>query len=250
MIATLGAERARGRLRRGRPVPIDDPQATPLPLTRVTVVAPEAFADPGEAVRWLERTSADTERAAELVDAALRTLNRLLHAHLAATQDPYVPEISMRAAAMLRLGIGTGDQLADGRWIEARELPPSQSRTGRTQVGDIRPQERIAAVLAGRERVDACETLLLRARADFEQGRQRAGVLQLAAALEALLAELGGEDDPDQRRDLTALRAQQGGVRSAAESVLADEPSQDALEELSGTLRLGERILRRRRLLR
>ena len=47
-------------------------------------------------------------------------------------------------------------------------------------------------MLGGRERVDVCETLLLRARADLDAGREREAALQLRVGLEALLAELKG----------------------------------------------------------
>jgi hypothetical protein len=277
VIATLGAERARGRLRRGRPVAVHDPEASPIPLTRVTVVHPDPFDERSEALAWLQRTSADQDAAGSLTQRALQTLNKLLLAHRAATQDPYVPELSASAVSVTRLAVGSGDQLADGRWVEASELPAAVAVERRTRVGDIRPQERIAAVLGGKEHVDACETLLLRAHADFDQGREREGAIQLAAAIDTLLVELsvdeppprvddvtdpeladggsqpseapdGGITDPDHERDMNALRTQQGAIRSVAAKALGVELSAEDVDQARAALGVAERLLRRRRL--
>ena len=277
VIATLGAGRARGRLRRGRPVPVDDPGATPVPVTRVTVVHPEAFEGREEALAWLQQASADPEAGTALLERTVLSLNRLLHVHRAAAQDPYIPELATGAATVQKLVVGSGDQLADGRWVEARELPAPRSLGRAAQLGDIRSQERIAAVLGGRERIDPCETLLLRARADFDQGRKREGAIQLGAAVDSLLSELeagrrpgrrnepidregesagsAGEDatdrrndDPDHLRDLGALQGAHDTVRSVAAKARKDLPSAEELDEVQGTLRVAERLLRRQRL--
>ena len=61
-------------------------------------------------------------------------------------------------------------------------------------------------MLGGRERLDACETLLLRARADLDAGRPREAALQLRVGLEALLVELRGAlDDPGHDEDMAAI---------------------------------------------
>ena len=135
--------------------------------------------------------------------AGLRTVNTVLRAHRVATRDPYGHEIGREAVLVARIGYGTGDGLAEGRWEEAVEVPQPGRRQRRAQA--LRPQERLAAVLAGREPIDVCETLLLRARADLDQGRPREAALQLRAGLEALLAELPGRAGPDQAEDLAAL---------------------------------------------
>ncbi len=111
--------------------------------------------------------------------------------HRVATRDPYGHEIGREATLVARVGYGTGDGLAEGRWEEAVEVPYPERRRRRAEA--LRPQERLAAVLAGREPIDVCETLLLRARADLDQGRPREAALQLRAGLDALLAELPGK---------------------------------------------------------
>jgi hypothetical protein len=56
----------------------------------------------------------------------------------------------------------------------------------------LHPQQRLAALLSGRDVALACEVLALRARVDLDQDRGREAALQLSAALDAALAELEG----------------------------------------------------------
>jgi hypothetical protein len=90
-----------------------------------------------------------------------------------------------------RLGHGTGDELAEGRWTEASQLP--QPRRGR--LDDVDPQSRVAAVLAGRDEVHPAETLMQRARLDAHQGRDAEARYGLQAARAAL------REEPGPRRD-------------------------------------------------
>lgn len=114
----------------------------------------------------------------------------------------------------------------------------------------MRPQERVAALLRGRERADACETLLLRARADLDAGRRREATLQLRVGLEALLVELPGAlDDADHTRDVGILEKRLPTVKAAGEGALKGDLEPEAETSVRETLELAERILRRRRLL-
>jgi hypothetical protein len=108
----------------------------------------------------------------------------------------------------------------------------------------------VAAVLAGREPIDVCETLLLRARADLDQGHAREGALQLRAGLDALLAELPEQAGPDQEEDLAALRERRETTARAAEEALGAELSPERTGEVAETLAICERVLRRRQILR
>ena len=112
----------RRRRRRTRPAePQADPE--PLPLTRVTVVTAAATCgDPRRRARWLDRVAGDEAGDGGVRRRALRSLNRALHAHGAAEQDPYSHEMSRQAqASALRVGYGEGEQVADGQWSDARE---------------------------------------------------------------------------------------------------------------------------------
>ena len=102
--------------------------------------------------------------------------------------DPYVAEVRAGQALATRIGYGSGEQVAEGDWEAARELPsPKPSRSML-----LHPQQRLAALLSGRDVALACEELALRARLDLDQGREREAALQLAAGLDAALAELEG----------------------------------------------------------
>ena len=131
----------------------------------------------------------DRERGAEEIRVATRIVNRALNALRAEAGDPLIQEIGATKALAIRLGHGTGDQLAEGRWTEASQLPPP--RPGR--LDDVDPQSRVAAVLAGRDQVHPAETLILRARLDAQQGRLAEARYGLHAARAAL------EEQPTER---------------------------------------------------
>ena len=250
VVEILGGPRPRSRRRRPRRA---DPEAEPgeLPFTRVTIVEAEPLAGEAEAAGWLERTAGDAEARDEAVNDAMWLLNQALHAQRASAADPYAPEVSAAQALVVRLGYGTGTQVVEGRFSEARELPLGKGPRWRPKAEDLRPQERLAAVLGGRERIDACETLLLRARADIEGERVREAALQLRIALEALLVELRGAlSDPDHVEDMGVLEARRGEVDSAAAAAIRGEPTEEQEAALEEILEVAERVVRRRRVLR
>jgi hypothetical protein len=248
VVQTLAAAPAARRARRQRRARRADPSAgaAEVPLTRLTVIP----AEPSEheaATRELEQVVRDAEAAEAEVAAGLRIANEVLRAHRVATADPYGHEIGRDGPVATRLGVGTGEDLADGRWEEAFEVQPPDQRRRRAQA--LRPQERVAAVLARREPIDVCETLLLRARADLDQGHSREAALQLRAGLDALLAELPERAGPDQEDDLAALRERQQATARAAEEALGDELLPERGDEVAETLAICERVLRRRQIL-
>jgi hypothetical protein len=245
IVATIGAP-PRRRWRRARARPAEREAAPePLPLTRVTVVTPEDLGGSAEATGWLERMTREDEDATAFVDGALRLVNRALQAYATAAEDPYAHEVSPDHAAALRVGYGEGEQVAEGLWSEARELVRREPR--RRRAASLQPQERVAAVLGGRQRVEASETLLLRARLDLDQGRNREAALQLRAGLAALLAEaphLGAAH----RDDLAALRERESEIERLASAALRGDLDAEGEETLADTLARCERVLRRRRL--
>jgi hypothetical protein len=200
IVQELGGLRPRRRGRR-RPRPVEPAPPEQIPVTIATVTG-RSLENAGEGSAWLVRTLGDRERATEEIKAATRIVNRALGALRAAAQDPLVNEIGASRALSIRVGHGSGDELAEGRWTEAREMPQPRRR----RLDDMEPQSRIAAVLAERDRVHPAETLLLRARLDAEQGREteaRYGVRAAAAALD----ELPSEADAKLREWIEALEA-------------------------------------------
>ena len=249
VVQTLGAPAAsKGTLRRRRPRPAEHADApSEVPVTRLTVIPAEELS-PEDAEQELDALPGDAEAAEAAVGAGLLAANRLMRAHRVATQDPYGHEIARSAPLAVRVGFGAGAELADGRWTRALDIPSGERRRRRADA--LRPQERLAELLAGRERIDVCETLLLRARADLDQGRSREAALQLAPGLDALLAELPERGGPGQEEDLANLGERRDSVHRASAAALRGELAADHVEQIAGALAICERVLRRRQALR
>jgi hypothetical protein len=250
---TLGAPSPpRRRRRRSREA---EPGATPasLPLTRATTVrAFEPFDAEEDAARWLEQASADEKAVDTLVSEGIGLLNRALHAHAVASGDPHVQALTPRQAVAVRLGYGSGEEVADGEFSAAREVDTQSGPATRRQqrAEELRPQERLAAVLGGRERLDACETLLLRARADLDADRNREAALQLRVGLEALLVELRGAlSDPGHEEDIATIEGRRHDVGDLANAALQGDLNATQLQTAKDIQALCERVLRRRRVL-
>jgi len=214
-------------------------------MTTMTVITPDPLGDAAAAKAWLAAVRADEDAIDTAITGALELVNRAVHAHRAAVGDPAIADVVAESALAVRLGFGDGEELVDGRYAEAVEVPASERR--RRRVEALRPTERVAGVLAGRESVAACELLLLRARADFDAGRMREGALQLRGGIEAMLADRGDFTADGQAKDLAALDEAQGEVDAAAGAALGGVPSPDHVDAATEALRIAERILRRER---
>jgi hypothetical protein len=253
VIETVGAPAPPRRRRRRAKAARPDAEPAPLPLTRVTAVrAHEPFESESEATAWLERVAGEEASIDEAVAEGLDLLNRALHGHATASADPFGGEVDAERAATVRIGHGSGKEVASGRFSSAREVDVHGGRSQRHRRDeDLRPQERVAAVLAERERLDACETLLLRARADLNAGRLREAALQLRVALEALLVELDGAlTDPAHEQDMGELQGRRSQAGEAANAALHGELPLDDERHVVELTEIAERVLRRRRVLR
>lgn len=241
VVATLGAAPRRLLRRRRRPrVIAPEPSPAPVETGRVTIVD----ARPGDAAaaeRWL--SSAGLEAA----QAPLAELTRLVRAHRAASADPSVALPRLSQALVVRIGYGAGEEVADGRWTAARELPAAEeSRAGRRSSA-LRPQERLAALLGGRTRQLACEELTLRARHDLDDGQLREAALQLRTALDAALAELPATAQASQlAQRVEELRGLRDGVAALADDALGGVLGPAETQTLEIALRRLEAALRAR----
>jgi hypothetical protein len=217
VIATLGAHERRNRLlgRRARQTKAEaEPEPSPVTTGRATVIdVGEPFAEEEAAGAWL-RGAGEHELA-----AGLAVLNRALHAFRLVTEDPYLNPVGRHQALAARIGYGAGDDVADGRWTDARELIPPVRRQRRSKI--LHPQARLAALLGGREPPLICEELALRAKLDFDDGRDRSAALQVLIALDAAIAELATEHHAEALADRIAeLREQRDPVAHAAQAAL------------------------------
>ena len=241
VLRTLGAPERR-RLRRTRPKAVEpEPAPEPVPTTSVTLIlTPEVEVDDARA--WMSEADPDA------VEDAVDVVNQVLHAHRLAAADPYAGEVSREQALVVRLGFGSGDQVAEGRWEEAVEVPASREPRRGRRTSALRPQERLAALLGGRDAALACEDLVLRARADLDAGRPRQAALQVRVALEAALAELDGpaaraRDMPDR---LAELRERRTAIGEAANQALTGPLPAAAATAVAETLARLEAALRAR----
>jgi hypothetical protein len=245
VLRTLGAgERRRlAARRRPRDAPPEPPPA-PVPTSRATLVDTRPIEGRELAERRLREADLDA-----LATAALARLNRVLHAHRVAVADPFVRAAARDQALVVRVGYGDGERVADGRWDSAQELPSETrgARGARGRSAALRPQERLAALLAGRDAVLACEELALRARSDVGAGRLREGALQLRVAYEAALAELEPwRELPGLADRLRDLRGQREEVDAAADAALRGGLDEEHIETLHAVLARVEAALRAR----
>lgn len=253
VVETVGAPPPPRRRRRRPKQSEEGDEPAPLPLSRVTAVrAEEPFEESGEADAWLEQTLSSEDAIDAIVAEGVALLNRAVHAHAVASADPLGAELRADRAATVRIGHGSGKEVAAGRFSTAHEVDVHGGQSQRRRRDEeLRPQERVAAVLGGRERFDACETLLLRARTDLDAARLREAALQLRVAVEAMLVELDGAlADPDHESDMGELRGRRTQAGDAANAALRGELPLDEERNVEELTAICERILRRRRVLR
>ena len=218
-----------GSRRRARRPRETTPDPAPVPTARATIIDPVSVSAERQAQAWLAGIEAERETV-----AAVAVLNRILFAHRIATADPHVHELAPAQALVIRAGWGEGEELADGLWQYARELPWAPPTRTKRRAAVLRPQERLAELLGAREEELLCEELALRARLDLDHGRLHHTVIELDAALTAALGELGEEANPALAPRLDELRALHAGVRKAE----PDETDlRHALERLEAALR-------------
>jgi hypothetical protein len=230
--------RRRPRQRAGQPEP------AAVPTSQVSVVGAEPLADDTAAAEWIDRVRRDRKALTARLDEAVEVVNRVLRAHRAAAADPYVREVRGEGALARRVGWGSGAQVAEGRLESAIEVPEPGERRRRTKPW-LRPQERLAAVLGGRQTTLACEELVLRARLDVDSRRGREAALQARIALEALLVELGSQAAVERPR--AGLESDRAALAGSANQALDRELSESELTQVAGAVERMERALARHR---
>jgi hypothetical protein len=240
VLQTLAAapRRARAGLRRRVRPATPEPPAASVPVTRATLVGAVPMAGDDVASAWLARADLTAE-----VEAAVDVLNRVLHAERIVRADPFVREVAAEQALALRVGVGRGEEVAHGLWADARSVPPIAVARPR-RANALRPQERFAALLAGRDVALAAEELTLRARLDLDRDRTREAALQLRVALEAALAELQAwAHHAEMAERLEELGAERGAVAAAANRALEGGLDAAQIEDVRRVVRRVEAAL-------
>ncbi len=234
----LGPRRSRAR----GPGREASPEPEPVPTCRATLIDPVPVAAEQQARAWLEGIDREHE-----VLGAFRTLNGVLHMHRIAAADPHVHEVSPAQALVIRAGWGAGEQVADGRWLHASELPwldgaRGPRRRGARRSAALRPVERLAALLGAKEQMLVCEELALRARSDLEHGRARHAALELERAYSSALGELRATGRADLALRMAELEQLRPRVAEQARAALAgtaldEDALSHALARLEAALR-------------
>lgn len=242
VIEILGAPQRRLlQGRRARRV-ATEPAPAPVATTRATIIETAPLADEHAARSWLG--SLDLRATAR---ESLAVLNRVQHNYRIATANPYVHELQAEDAIAVRAGYGDGEQVASGRFNDARELAAGSFARRLRRRAWLQPQERLAALLGAHDRALACEELALRARLDLDSDRPLAAVLGVRLALEAALVELAPSGQlsgmAPRLRELHELR---DGVVAAANAALAGVVSDEQRETVAHALRRIEAALRAR----
>ena len=242
VIGGLEAPRRSRPPRRGRRArDVSAPEVVPVEVTRATVIDATPLYERDAAEAWLAR--AVGEQSDAVVAGALAVLNRAVAGHRLAAADPLVADADPARALVTRVGYGSGEQVADGDWEAARVLPPPREGRARALV----PQQRLAALLSGRDVALACEELALRARGDLTAGRGREAAMQTHLAVEAAVAELEswrGRGDMAERID--ALAARREPVAEAANAAIHGGLEPEHVEAVESALQRLEAALRAR----
>ncbi len=234
VLRTQGAPQ-RGVIRGRVPRKREEGEVEGVPTSRVSIVRASPFGSADEASAWLDRLRGEKgELEAEAARGAAE-LNRFLRAHRVAAADPWGRDVSAEHALVVRVGYGGGDQVAEGRYASAYELPRKQRGSRKRE--DLAPAERLAAIVGGREEQLVCEELVLRARTDLDAGRPREAALQARIALEAVLSELD-----------EAVEADRAAVAEAANEALDHDPTTELQTAVAEAVAAMETALRRRRL--
>ena len=221
VVGVVAAPAGQARLlRKARQAERQAPPAE-VPLSLVTFVkGTEPLSSQREAARRLAAIRISESEQERRVREGLGVLNLAIRAYRTGAPDPYAMEVARRDARRVRIGYGTTEEVQNGLWQDAVELPPPL-RSRPKRIERLRPSEAVAVVLSGEAEVLEAEDLLLRALVDLDQGRTRAAAYQAAAALSLLPLELRSRPSAN-RIDLESLA----------------EPAQRA-EELAGLAAAG-----------
>ena len=152
------------------------------------MVAAAPLADDAAAAAWLSGRPARAPTAIRRGRARACSTGRV-HAHRVAAADPTSPGPTRGTALVTRVGFGSGEQVAEGRWAAARELPPPARAAARDGARCARRSASPRCSPAATPRWPASSWRCAPA-STSTHGRPREAALQLAIALAAAVEEL------------------------------------------------------------
>jgi hypothetical protein len=235
MSAVLAPKAPMRLKRKSRYVPAGaEPDEVPLMLATY-VKGTEPLDDARRAAQVLDAIRASEDEQERWITEGMSVLNTAIRAYRAGARDPYVVEVTPRDARRTRIGYGSTDELRDGVWQAAVELPAPSTR-GWLKRPDLRPSETIAAVLARRKPVLECEDVLVRAYIDLDHGRTRAAAQQVRGAITLLANELSGIDGESPGAGGQELDRRLVSAERLAETALERPLAKSEVEELEGLL--------------
>ncbi len=224
----------------------------PASASRITLIDPVSLPAESQASAWLEDAERDREHTLE---EALSVLNRILYLHRISSADPYAHEVSASQAIAIRAGWGSGEELASGRYTQARELPAGRQagerrgllrlgRGRRARASALASQERLATLLGAHVPTLLSEELALRARLDLEQGRAALAAYELDTALATAVDELRREERPDLALRIDELDQLRSGLAAQRQDAPGADRTvdEDALAHALGRLEAALRV--------
>jgi hypothetical protein len=146
---------------------------------------------------------ANEDRRGELIADALTALNAAIAMVRSARADPYLMEITAPDARVVRIGLGTPDDLHRGSWAEAFDVAPRRPRAP-SRAAAVQLSQYTAEAVAGRLRPMEAELLALRALSDLEHGRVLAAEAQARAAVDVFRKEIGAGPADEHPGELSA----------------------------------------------
>lgn len=200
--------------------------------------APDAITPGITRVTVIDAAGADGTDPEQRRGRALAVIARAMTVQAVAAAD-HLAQLSPPPPTAVRIGTGSGEQVADGRWSDAFELP----------AGDLRPKRRrpapsegrFAELLGARAAQPACALLALRARSDLEAGREREAVLGIESAIACARSELAGQITPER---LEAIVAHAAAAAAAGEEARATDPGGESVAAARAALERVEAALR------
>ena len=224
-----------------------------VPVTVFTAIRSHIpFGSEREAVAWLAGVEGNPEQVEPLLEEAGSLLDRALAADAGASGRPYSGRPTFKEALQCRIGFADGDRISEGRYLRAIEIDIRGGReAGDLRTGRTRPIERIAAILGGKDEVDACEVLIPRIRADLDANRLIPAGLVLEVAIRTTIVETDlSLEDPAHEADLDQLEASLPALETIRDRALSGDGAWEGLAAgIEAPLAVAERVLRRRRVL-